>query len=198
MTTTPRRSRGQRQRGAVLVELAIIVPLLISLLVVGLELGLALRDKMTVTAAARSGARVGSSLGRVRLADHDILESVRVGLSRVDPNDVLVLVIFEPDASGNMPPSCRATSINGVCNRYSSSQIQTLTEADFTGVNSCTGSSPDREWCPVDRNRDLAAAGGPDWLGVYLEIVHRSSAPAFLGDRVISDKVVMRLEPRFN
>lgn len=198
MSPALRSPSWRHQRGAVLVELALIIPLFISLLAVGLELGLTLRDKMTVTAATRSGARVGSSIGRERFADYDLIQSVRAGLSRIDPNDVLVLVVFKPDAAGGMPAACASTSVNGVCNRYTGTDVQTLVQSDFAGSNNCTGGSPDRRWCPMDRGRDLSAADGPEWLGVYVEVLHRTSAAAFLPDRVISDKVVMRLEPRFN
>lgn len=191
----PSRRRGS-ERGAVMVELAIVAPLLVLLVMMGLELALVLRGQLTVSSAGRAGARVGSSAHTSRLADFDLLSAIKSGLGDIDLADVELVVVFEPDGSGNMPASCRTASVTGTCNRYTGVDLINLDVADFTGTTSCTGSSPDRFWCPATRVRDQAAAAGPDWLGVYLQIRHGSSAPAFLGDRSLSDKTVMRLEPR--
>lgn len=179
-----------------LVELTIVAPMLVLLVMMGLELALVLRAQMTVSSAARAGARVGSSANTTRLADFDLLSAIKSGLGDIDLTDVELVVVFEPDGSGNMPAACRTSSVTNTCNRYTGSDLMSLDIATFTGTTSCTGSSPDRFWCPVTRVRDQAAAAGPDWFGVYLRVSHESSAPAFLGDRSLSDKTVMRLEPR--
>lgn len=190
------RPRRRRERGAILVELSIVAPFLIMLVAMGLELGLVLRDHMTVASAARSGARVGSSAQTTRLADYELLQAVGAGLGSVDPADVEAIVVFKPDASGHMPSTCRTHSVNGRCNRYTAVDLS-RPATDFTGVSTCLGSAPDKAWCPLDRIRDQASATGPDWLGVYLQIRHRTAVPAFRGDVSVSDRTVMRLEPRF-
>lgn len=189
-------TKRPRERGAVLVELAIISPLLILLVLMGTETGMVLRDHLTISAASRSGARVGSSSGVARLADHDVLQAVAAGLGSVPTSDVELVIVFEPDAGGQMAPACRTSSQNGLCNRYTGADLA-RPSSDFTGTTSCTGSSPDRYWCPLLRERDQASVDGPDWFGVYVQIRHRSLAQGFMGDRSLSNTTVMRLEPRF-
>lgn len=188
-----RNERGER--GAVLAEFSIVAPLLILMVFMGLELGLLLRDEMTVSAAARAGARAGSSAQTTRLADYDVLQAVATALGPVDPADVESIVVFEPDVNGNVPPGCLTASVRGTCNRYTGADLARPV-AHFRGTTSCTRASPDRAWCPPRRNRDQASPAGPDWLGVYVRIRHDSTIPGFLDSSVITDKTVMRLEPR--
>lgn len=191
------RHRTERgERGAVLAEFSIVAPLLLLLVMMGLELGLLMRDEMTVSAATRAGARVGSSAQTTRLADYDLLQAVAAGLGSVDPTAVELIVVFESDANGDVPAGCMTASRPGTCNRYTAADL-TRPATDFRGTSSCTGSSPDRSWCPATRNRDQAAPGGPDWLGVYVRVRHDSAVPGFLDSTVVTDKTVMRLEPRF-
>lgn len=53
------KKRPARQRGAAAVEFALLLPLLITLLVGGIDTSLALYDKAVITNASREGARVG-------------------------------------------------------------------------------------------------------------------------------------------
>src|SRR5918994_2890256 len=56
------RTDGERQRGATLVEFALIAPLLFALLLGAITGGLALSRKNSMTNAAREGARLGATL----------------------------------------------------------------------------------------------------------------------------------------
>jgi hypothetical protein len=106
------------------------------------------------------------------------------------------VVVFKPDANGQMHPNCKMSSQTDLCNRYTAADLGRPT-ADYTGTSSCTGTSPDRFWCPVTRERDQAAVAGPDWYGLYVQVRHHSMAPGVLGDRSLTNTTVMRLEPRF-
>jgi Flp pilus assembly protein TadG len=57
----PRRHRRDRSRGAVLIEAAILLPLLVLLTFGAVEYGLIFRDDLKITTAARSGARIGTA-----------------------------------------------------------------------------------------------------------------------------------------
>ena len=179
-----------------LVELAVVVPVLIVLVLMSFQLGMMLRQDMTVSAAARAGARVGSSAGVDREADYEVLQAVAAGLGTIPVADIELVVVFKSDGGGQVPAACLAASQSGVCNRYTAADL-TRPVSDFGDTTSCAASSPDRFWCPVDRERDQASLTGPDWFGVYVQVRNHSVAPTFLGDRSLSDTVVMRLEPRF-
>jgi Flp pilus assembly protein TadG len=72
----------------VLVELAVVVPVLIVLVLMSFQLGMMLRQDMTVSAAARAGARVGSSAGVDREADYEVLQAVAAGLGTIPVADI--------------------------------------------------------------------------------------------------------------
>ena len=63
-------------RGATMVEFALIFPLLILLTVSLLELGLAFKDFLTLSFTAREAARVGSLAGNDPEADCHIIQSI--------------------------------------------------------------------------------------------------------------------------
>lgn len=180
------------QRGAVMVETLIVAPLLLMLVLGGIEVGMIVKDLQTTVGAARSAARVVSSASDTRLADFDAIASLQASLHEIDPADIVSITIFKARPDGSMLPACAAGSINNNCNVYDGATFLALTTADFPG-SSCAPGDPDDAWCPTDRESDLA--DDPDWIGVRVVIHHDSVAP-FLGDRTVSDVAVMRLEPR--
>ncbi len=78
LTNTPDRSRSERQRGTALVEFALVVPILVTLLFGVIEWGRALQTMVLVTNAAREGARrgsVGDSDGQVQTTVTNYLQA---------------------------------------------------------------------------------------------------------------------------
>ncbi len=183
----------RRERGAVMVEVAIIVPLLATLFLGVAELGFHVRDAQRVTAASQSGARVLSSAGDHRLADFDALMTMSAPLSVYENGEVERIIVFAPEVDGSLPTGCEAGPIPDLCNHYDESAFA-LTTADFTGAADCGHLDIDRFWCPLGRETDQGV--GTDWIGVRVEIRHTSVAP-FIADSVIGDTTVMRIEPRF-
>jgi hypothetical protein len=186
-------ARAEQQRGAVIVEVAFVLPLLMILVLGLVELGFVIRDTQTVVAASQSAARVASSSGDSRLADHDALATVAAALAEVDVADVERIIVFRPEADGSMSANCEAAAFPGECNHYDGNDLN-LAAASFTGTTSCGVGSPDIDWCPI--GRETRQSLGPDWIGIRVEVRHISNAP-FIGDQTISDTTVMRLEPRF-
>ncbi len=184
---------ARRQRGAAVVEVAFVVPLLVFLFLGIAELGLTVSDSQSVVGATQAGVRVASSAGNDRMADYDALMSVGASLGDLDPGRVLAVVVFKPEADGSMPAGCETASQTDLCNRYPASALAS-TPADFVDATSCGLTAPDRFWCPLDREMDQAA--GTDWIGVRVEVSRTSLAP-FIPDRVLDDATVMRIEPRF-
>ncbi|MFT7600413.1 MAG: hypothetical protein ACI8TP_003355 [Acidimicrobiales bacterium] len=186
------RSRGH-ERGAAIVETALITPLLLLLSLGGAEVGFRIRDHQTVTNASRAAARVISSSGDSRLADYDALSTLQAALGSFDTADVVRIIVFKPEPDGSLPVLCEASAVADLCTQYDGSDLSVL-PGTFVGTTSCTAGSPDENWCPLDRER--SAAIGPDWIGVRVEVQHESFAP-YLADRLVVAQTVMRLEPRF-
>ncbi|MGI9602798.1 MAG: TadE/TadG family type IV pilus assembly protein [Acidimicrobiales bacterium] len=194
-----RRRHNQNERGANMVEFAIVVPLM-ALFVFGLiELGMAWRDTLTVNTAARSGARIASNLGNERLADWETISAVKAALGDIDNADIEAVIIYDAQAAnGEIPSSCLSgggTSVIGFCNHYTPAQLQTLAETDFgTTGSACSVSSPDRFWCPIGRSTQQ---GGLDHVGIYIRIEYDAQTDILPFDTLtIEDSAVMRVEPR--
>lgn len=186
---------GRRERGAVFTELVIVVPLLLLLVLGVVEIGFRSNKVQTAVTASRAGARVGSSVGDSRLADYNILQALSGALSDIDAADVERIIVYRASApNGDLPGGCSSGPVEGECNHYTAADF-THVPADFTTDGpDCEDDAPDWKWCPLDRVTDQSA--GADWLGVEVRINHTSVAP-FLGDTMLTDRTVMRLEPRF-
>lgn len=167
-------------RGAVVVEAALITPL-ICLLVFGLiEFGFAWKDKLTLASATRQGARVGSALGNQEGADAEILAAIEGSVASL--SDIRSIVVYQANGpGGKVPEECtHGSGVSGTCNVY------TRSGDGFSGDDSA--------WPATDRETRLGAPGGPDYLGVWIDSEY-SSIAGIVGDRLLSDEVVMRLEP---
>ena len=192
-------AEGRRQRGAALVEFVLIAPVLV-LIVAGIfEFGLAFRDSMTLSNGLRSGARVGSNAGREREADFTILKSVEAAMTAVPTAQINRLIVYKAQtADSSVPAACLAITgsggVNGVCNVYQTSDLARPLE-DFGDATSCSGTAPDRYWCPTSRQNQQAL--GADYLGVWMEIRYNFVTGVLPGTGLtIRDKAIMRLEPR--
>lgn len=187
------RYASRSEGGAVMIEVAMIIPLLVTLFLGVAEVGFHVRDSQRVVAASQAGARVVSTTGADRFADFDALMSMAGPLADFETGLIERIIIFKPTGDGSLPAACENVASPGICNHYDEASL-TLTPADFTGTTTCGVFDPDTEWCPTSREDDQGA--GTDWIGVRIEVRHESIAP-FLPDRVISDTTVMRIEPRF-
>jgi len=190
---------GNRQRGAVLVEFVLIAPVLVLIVAAIFEFGLAFRDSMTLSNALRSGARVGSNAGRERQADYTILKSIEAAMTEFPTARVERIIVYKASTtSSDVPAACLAISgsggVNGSCNVYQPSDLaRPLT--DFGGTTTCSGTSPDRYWCPTSRQNQQAL--GADYLGVWMQIRYEYVTNIFPGNGItITDRAIMRLEPR--
>ncbi len=69
-----------QERGAVMVEMAIVVPIFVLLLFGMLEFGLAFKDKLAMTHAVTRASRDAAVLGNEDIADIEILRAFEDGL----------------------------------------------------------------------------------------------------------------------
>lgn len=191
----PRRRRDER--GAALVELVLVVPVLL-LLVVGIaEFGLGWKDSLTVANAMRAGARVGSSAANGRTADYEILQSIRAATASLPDGTIEQVVVYRADGvDGEIPLTCAQGTPGPTCNVYTEADL-VRPATDFAGTTTCTFGSPDQSWCPTDRLARQSGVGGPpDYLGVWIRVRHDFITNFFGGSMQITDSAVMRLEPQ--
>jgi len=192
-----RRVDSGSERGAALVEIVVVLPLLILIVFGAIEFGAAWSNKLKVETAARAGARVGSNLGNERLADWSLLQSIRSAVQEIGTGNVAYVVVFKASAAnGAVPASCKTsppTSQSGFCNVYTGAQLDSLTQTDFGGTSSCSNTSPDRFWCPLSR-QDVQHLN-PDYLGVWIIAKSPTVTKLFGSPLNVQSSAVMRLEP---
>jgi Flp pilus assembly protein TadG len=188
-----RLGRSRRtERGAALVELALVVPILVMLVVGIAEFGFGYRDRLTVQTATRTGARVGSNLGDDAQTDYNILQGVKSAMGSIAVANIDKIIVYKSTtADGAVPAACLAgSSVTGSCNVYAASALS----AASTSFG-CGSGALDTSWCPTTRSVDQGA--GLDYLGVYIQVRHNFIS-GFLGSRTVTlkDKAVLRLEPQ--
>ncbi len=92
-----------RERGAVMVEMAIVVPIFVLLLFGMLEFGLAFKDKLAMTHAVTRASRDAAVLGNEDIADIEILRAFEDGLVGAVSIDSVVHVDIFKAGSGGAP-----------------------------------------------------------------------------------------------
>jgi hypothetical protein len=187
-----RTSNGQKpERGATLLETAIVLPMLIMLALGMAEIGFLVIDHMAISNAAREGARVGAAAGQytdgANTADTLILRSVEQAVCQLENGEVTGVTIFRANGvSGQVPGSAALKNIyaapaDGILN------CSPTGATTFTCINSCA-------WTPALRDNTLP---GLDDIGVLVQFRHDPVAGLFpfTGPMNVSDKAVMRIEP---
>jgi Flp pilus assembly protein TadG len=186
--------RAADDRGAVLVEFALVFTFLCTLVFGVVEFGMAWQDKLTVETATRSGVRVGSNLGKDSQADYNLLLGVKSALTDVGMSNVNYVIVYKSsNLNGTIPSTCPVTgtpaSVSGVCNVYTGAQLTALASTQFGG----TSGKLDAAWPPA--NRVNLQSSGPDYLGVWIKVTHPYITKLFGNSTSIVDSAVMRLEP---
>jgi Flp pilus assembly protein TadG len=189
-----RRGRTERstQRGAALVEAAIVLPVVLTLLVGIIEFGFIWKDSLAISNAVRAAARIGSADGTNAASDYDILQQIKTGTSGMAVN---MIVVFKANSYSSVPASCLTGSVSGLCNRYVASDMN-LTSASFNCATNV--SAPDYNWCPPTQRVDSRTGNsgtGTDYIGVYVQINHPYYTKLLGSSRTMSDTAILRIEP---
>lgn len=198
-----RRIRRARQRGAVALEFAIVIPLLATLAFGTVEMGAAWSDSQTVLTSTRSAARSLAQYGDDQQGDRDALLSIEAAFANSNLT-VTAVVIYESDDAvngGAAPDACVTAAINGQnyngsepCNVYTERRYNRALGNNGHTRFGCVGNDFDRNWCPTSRTRDQATA---TFIGVQVFATRTSVTGA---DFVpvptdLEQFSVMRLEP---
>ena len=182
--------RGDRDRGAALVEFASITPLLLVLVFGIVEMGLAFRDRLTVSSAVQSATRIGSVLGTDAESDFATLQAITAGLNgQLNPGNILEVFIYRSDETGAF--------IASDANRYVYDPADLTCPWDpcpLPGAGFEAYGSPEN-WVPADRDTSLP---NPDILGVRVVFQHdwiTTILPFMQTPAQWTDDARIRLEP---
>jgi Flp pilus assembly protein TadG len=182
-----RRADGHRERGAVLVEAAVIFPVLIFIVLGICEYGLAYRNSLTVSSATRAGARTASALARNGTFDTDTVDAVSAALTALPKGRWQEIWVYDAQTPAainpGMPDSGNFTTCTK-CVRFRWDPAANSGNGDWVADGGT--------WDPLSQN---ACAGTADYVGVYVKAEHKYVTKLFGSSRTLEDHTVMRFEP---
>ena len=182
------RQRHRGDRGASLVEVGLVLPLLIMLAIGLSEIGFFVIDYITVTNAARSGARTGSAAADSPTADSVILDVVEEAVCNLRFSNVESVTIFKASSDGSVPTPPSNDANVWVNNGPLSSLACNVAGAHgfSMGTNCCN-------WASITRNR---VPPNFDTIGIQIEFSHSSVTGLFPFPVVNwTETAVMQIEP---
>jgi Flp pilus assembly protein TadG len=192
--------------GAVLVEAAMVLPLLATMILGAFEFGMGWRQNSYQSASIAAGVRQLATNGTARYADMYALQSFMAGMNQTRNLSINRVVIFEASSTG-MPTNAAClttaavstgTGITGACNIYSLTPLQNLTTANFgTTGTTCSSTAWDRYWCPLDQRKD-AQGDPPDFVGMYVVSTYTPYTKLVPNSFTLTDKGFMQIEPKVN
>jgi hypothetical protein len=205
MALRGRCERRTRQRGAVLIEAAIIAPIAFALVFGAMELGYAYFGKLTVEHMSVAGARAASGSANDYLADYNTLQAVKDAKTSMGASAINKIVIYRATGpEDRVPTACKSgpvTNTSGTrgCNYYTGADLS-LASSQF----GCIGppgptTKKDNYWCPTSRKSALLSTNGngpPDYIGVYVVGTHNNLIGLFGRTFTFSNDTVIRIEPR--
>lgn len=196
-TLRPKHARAARrhrsQRGAALIEAAIVLPLMITILIGILEFGLLFTTYSTTSASTRSGARVAATAYAQAGSVTSKQEAAAESISLATAADLLVLNNAEP--VGMAIYKVNANSANGA-------PTGGFPGADMAG--GCTSRCIRYEWDPTTDEMDYVSGAWTDAdacgvtvdsIGVFVQAQHDYVTGFFGSTRTVNGHTVMRLEP---
>jgi hypothetical protein len=181
---TRRRARGED--GAVLIEAAFVLPVLVLVVFGIIEFGFAFKDAQTVTSATRTGARVGATLAR-QASPNDYLTAVKAAVqgalkNNIGDSQIQYLTVYKANQTTGQP-------VSGGGFEGCSTDCARFTFSGGTWV-----SDGGTAWAPTDM-KACGSVGHTDYLGVYVRAKHQNFTPILGNSITIKDHTVMRLEP---
>lgn len=193
--------RRHGDRGAALIESALMFPV-VALLFMGItDLGFAFRDSGLISRSANSAGRTISGLGDDRLADYSALRVIDSTLSDLDNARLVKVIIYDGDNPASLT-NCQAVAVvdnvlpkglPGQCSIYTQSQISQDNELiGFAGGVTCAAGSWDINFCPVGRSVNTT---DPDRVGIYVEADFLEVTGILPFAVTLSHDVVYALEP---
>jgi hypothetical protein len=209
MIATLRRARARRRagdRGAALVEAALVTPVFFLLMFGIFEFGLMFRDLQTTADAAGNGARKGAVVGprpgpNGHYADYEIVKVIRESFGATPIEWIERIVIFEAlppgagGAVGQVPQACRIADGTGAnCNVYNAQAAFLAVETGDFDHFLCPGTGPTCGWPPGERSNGPSSLE-IDYLGVYIRLERPYVTGIFGSTFTIEQAEIVRLEP---
>lgn len=175
--------KRDRQRGATLVEAALVLPIIILLTVSLVELGLAFREFLTLSFTAREAARVGALAGNDVDADCNIIAGIVEAFGPSDLGDVQIQIFKASEDSGQ--------PVVGDINTWALKPSGDPSHCDSANWDVV------ETWPSSERKVTVGPTSSLDILGVTVSTTHSwaTGFPPWRGTINIARTALQRLEP---
>lgn len=191
---TGTRGRKRAERGATMLEFALVLPFLLLMAFGTAEMGLAWVANNRVEGSSSTAARIAASSGSLAEADRNILVSLRSSLPPGELANLDRVIVFKPtDSDGTVPSACikavgdgSQVGVSAQCNTYAGNTVRTVTDTTDLG-------SADDFWAPSTRKDTLA--GPPDRIGIWVRTTHDAQTGTFWSDFAITKSSIYRIQP---
>ncbi len=207
-----------------LVEAALITPVVAALLFGIIEFGLLLRTSLTASSASREGARVAAANPGSDQFAARVYDRVKDSLTAVNRSDVQRIVIYEADPATGLPLT--GAGQNTFVTADGNSGFLALGTDPDTCSYHCLVYTPDSQdwldpqdggsalyvgpdfgavngtWDPATMNACPPPAVGADprtRVGVFIQLRYNPLTPLigrFIGSRPVMDRTTIRIEPK--
>jgi Flp pilus assembly protein TadG len=205
----PRPPRLTGDHGSTLVEFALVIPVIAVFFLGVVEYGYAFREANLGERSTSAAARVVSQRGNARNADFEGLRSLNSSLAGLKRSQLTKVVIYNPDANGNMSTTCKglaapsgsssvgSNAAGAQCNVYSAAMVATANPSvgfpgGTVGSNTCPSGSWDINYCPGSRTTGTV---NPSSVGVYTEVTYTSLTKLFGTNIKFERQAYYLLEP---
>lgn len=191
--------RGGGDRGAALIEFALVGPILVLLALGILEYGNAFRQANAVEQAVGQATRAASVQANSRWADYEALQVLRSSTAPLQGIEIEWVSIFRVETSntsGTVPEQCRSRSVSNLCNYYTGAQLESLSLAQFPGTNSSPscGAGLDARFCPLTQRHRTTEP--PTVIGMHVAVTYSPVTGIIPGTTLTMERsAIYQVEP---
>ena len=179
-----RLARAQRERGAVLVETAILIPVIVLITFGLIEFSAAYQSSSVTAGAARAAARTASAEALLSTYAVDAATAAATALRTVSPDEPVEMWIYKANTNGYPGTLSDFSSCSTNCIKYTWIQAQ----KKFDTANPLGGGWPATQQHACD-------ASNWDSVGVFVKLNHKYITKLFGASINLTDHAVFRLEP---
>lgn len=190
---------GGAERGATILEFALVLPVVLLLGLGTAEMGLGWVARDRAQTATAQAARVAAVSGSRIESDRDVLLTLLASLPAEELANLDRVVVFKPSsAQGAVPAGCVKAPADpsetgtSTCNTYTGDTVRSVTASSMDRFGGGP-SAVDRYWAPASRKDTLA--GPPDYIGVWLRTTHDNVTGSFFGDLTMTTVSIFRIQP---
>ena len=179
--------RRRKERGAALVEMAVVFPLMVLVIVGTIEIGMAFKDYLTVSAASREGARIAALAGTDPQADCAVLIGIANLVTQGDLDRIDRIDIFKADEG----PGNQGITNQAVLNPPNDHEVCTQPHGPSDGwtINPIAYPATSRQTTVGTSNLDIVG------VRVVMTRSWLTGFPPFRGTFTIDERTITRVEP---